>query len=88
MDAEDAHPLESRPPTQDDLMLICRSLNDHGARYVVVGGFAIIEQGLTRAAEDIDLLICSSNLPGAPRRRSRRRSSHLSRCHGGNGRPA
>ncbi len=57
MDAADAHPLESRPPTQDDLLLICRSLNDYGARYVVVGGFAIIEQGLTRATEDIDLLI-------------------------------
>ena len=57
MDAEDAQPLESRPPTKDDLLLICRSLNDHGARYVVVGGFAVIEHGFTRATEDIDLLI-------------------------------
>jgi len=39
------------------LLLICRSLNDHGARYVVVGGFAVIEHGFTRATEDIDLLI-------------------------------
>ena len=57
MDAEDAQPLESRPPTKDDLLLICRSLNDHGARYVVVGGFAVIEHGFTRATEDIALLI-------------------------------
>ena len=64
MDAEDAHPLESRPPTRDDLLLICRSLNDHGARYLVIGGFAIIAQGFTRATEDIDLLIehSSANL--------------------------
>ena len=39
MDAEDARPLESRPPTKDDLLLICRSLNEHGAKYVVIGGF-------------------------------------------------
>jgi hypothetical protein len=61
MDAEDAHPLESRPPTRDDLLLICRSLNDHGARYLVIGGFAIIAQGFTRATEDIDLLIEDSS---------------------------
>jgi len=32
-------------------------LNGHGARYLVIGGFAIIAQGFTRATEDIDLLI-------------------------------
>ena len=48
MDPEDARPLESRPPTRDDLLLICRSLNSHGARYLVIGGFAIIAQGFTR----------------------------------------
>ena len=64
MDPEDARPLESRPPTRDDLLLICRSLNGHGARYLVIGGFAIIAQGFTRATEDIDLLIedSASNL--------------------------
>ena len=61
MDAEDAHPLESRPPTRDDLLLICRSLNSRGARYLVIGGFAIIAQGFTRATEDIDLLIEDSS---------------------------
>ena len=61
MDAEDAHPLESRPPTREDLLLICRSLNGHGARYLVIGGFAIIAQGFTRATEDIDLLLEDSS---------------------------
>ena len=61
MDPEDAHPLESRPPTRDDLLLICRSLNGHGAQYLVLGGFAIIAQGFTRATEDIDLLIEGSS---------------------------
>jgi hypothetical protein len=42
-------------------LLICRSLNDHGARYLVIGGFAIIAQGFTRATEDIDLLIEDSS---------------------------
>lgn len=60
MDAENDHPLESRPPTEEDVLLLCRSLNRHQAKYVVVGGIAIIEQGFTRATEDIDLLIESS----------------------------
>ena len=60
MDAENAHPPESRPPTLDDLLLLCRSLNETGARYLVVGGFAVIQHGFTRATEDIDLLIESS----------------------------
>ncbi len=41
MDPENAQPLESRPPTQSDLLLICRSLNSHDAEYVVIGGFAM-----------------------------------------------
>jgi hypothetical protein len=49
MDTEDAHPAESRPPTLEDLLKICRSLNNAGARYLVIGGFAIIQHGFTRA---------------------------------------
>lgn len=33
--------LESREPTVEDLRDLCRELNRRGARYVVVGGFAI-----------------------------------------------
>jgi Nucleotidyl transferase AbiEii toxin, Type IV TA system len=61
MDFEDAHPAESRPPTLEDLLALCRSLNALGARYLVVGGFAVIQHGFTRATEDIDLLVESSN---------------------------
>jgi hypothetical protein len=46
-----------RPPQQADLIIVCRALNDAGARYLVVGGMAIIQHGFLRATEDIDLLI-------------------------------
>ena len=48
---------ESRPPTLNDLINLCRRLNDAGANYMVIGGMAIIQQGFVRATEDIDLLI-------------------------------
>ena len=57
MDPEDAHPAESRPPTVRDLVVICRSLNERGARYLVVGGFAVNQHGFSRATMDIDLLV-------------------------------
>jgi hypothetical protein len=47
----------TRVPTDADLLLLARELNALGARYVVVGGFAINRLGLIRATEDIDLLI-------------------------------
>jgi hypothetical protein len=67
MDLENDHPsLEPRLPTTDDLLLLCRRLNDAGAKYLVVGGFAIVQHGFARATEAIDLLIDSSSetLPG------------------------
>lgn len=57
MDAENAHPLESRPPTLDDLVAICGSLNSEKAKYMLIGGLAMIQHGFTRTTEDIDLLI-------------------------------
>ena len=57
MDPEDAHPVESRPPTVADLVLLCRSLNAQGARYLVIGGFAVNQHGFPRATMDIDLLV-------------------------------
>ena len=48
---------ESRPPTIDDLISLCKNLNEAGARYIVIGGMAIIHAGFLRATEDIDLLI-------------------------------
>jgi hypothetical protein len=60
MDDAHDHTTDSRPPTVEDLVKICSSLNEVSARYVVVGGFAVIQHGLARATEDIDLLIESS----------------------------
>ncbi len=54
---EDEIPSRGRMPTQSDLVTLCRELNELGARYLVVGGFAISHHGYIRATEDIDLLI-------------------------------
>ena len=50
----------SRPPTIDDLILLCRLLNEVGAKYIIIGGFAVIYHGYTRGTGDIDLLIDAS----------------------------
>ena len=63
MDAEEYPPeqgeLISRAPTKEDLVALCRELNSRGARYIVVGGFAIILSGYPRATGDLDLLIAA-----------------------------
>src|SRR5437763_85324 len=46
-----------RPPEQTDLTRLCGELNKRGAKYVVVGGFAIIAAGFPRLTGDIDLLV-------------------------------
>jgi hypothetical protein len=52
MALEDDHPSESsvaagecREPSLEDLAKLCGDLNAAGAKYVVVGGFAIIQAG-------------------------------------------
>ena len=60
VDPDDGAALESRPPLLEDLLKICRALNERGARYVVVGGMAVIHAGFVRATEDIDLLVDAS----------------------------
>jgi len=57
VDADDGPAPEARPPGIADLVALCRSLNREGARYVVIGGMAIIRAGLVRATEGIDLLV-------------------------------
>ena len=56
-DADD-HPsneLAPREPTVEDLLDLCRELNQRGAKYVVVGGFAIRDASYTRRTMDVDL---------------------------------
>lgn len=50
-------PDECREPTLEDLAKLCRALNEAGARYLVVGGFAIRAAGFIRNTMDVDLLI-------------------------------
>ena len=63
MDDQNAGPrrdfsnLECRPPLQADLVSLCRELNQREAKYVVVGGFAIIAAGLPRMTTDVDLMV-------------------------------
>lgn len=54
-------PESSRTPEQTDLLTLCRALNAQDARYIVVGGMAVIQQGYLRATEDIDLLLDTSH---------------------------
>jgi hypothetical protein len=48
---------EPRIPTIEDLVGLCRKLNEVGAKYIVVGGMAMIQSGYGRTTGDIDLLI-------------------------------
>ena len=75
----DDAPLEPRPPLLKDLVDLCRRLNAAGARYVVVGGMAIIQHGFVRATEDIDLLV--QRLPGKFRQDQNRHAGPAGRCH-------
>ncbi len=54
---EDANARKSRIPTVTDLVTLCRSLNEHGAKYVIIGGLAVAHHGYMRATWDIDLLV-------------------------------
>jgi len=64
MDVGDDQPpgapaLESREPSLEDLVDLCRQLNAAGAAYIVVGGFAMRAAGYIRRTMDVDLLIAT-----------------------------
>ena len=50
----------ARAPQVEDLVRICRSLNERDARYLLIGGFAVIAHGAGRTTKDIDFLIDAS----------------------------
>lgn len=56
---ENELPNPGRIPTTSDLVVLCRALNEAGARYLVIGGFAINYHGYIRATEDIDILVAA-----------------------------
>ena len=57
VDQDDGTQKESRPPILADLLRLCSELNRLDAKYIVIGGMAVIQAGFVRATEDIDLLI-------------------------------
>ncbi len=61
MESADAAPeegdLSSRAPTEADLVSLCRALNQLGARYLIVGGFAVMYSGYARTTTGVDLLM-------------------------------
>ena len=50
----------SRPPEPKDVIDLCRSLNEQGVRYMLIGGFAVVLYGFGRFTKDIDLLVDTS----------------------------
>ena len=50
-------PGKSRAPVLADVVDLCRRLNEQQARYLVSGGWAIIQLGFGRTTEDLDLLV-------------------------------
>jgi Nucleotidyl transferase of unknown function (DUF2204) len=49
--------LNPRQPTVEDLRNLCRELNARGAKYLVIGGFAMRAANYNRETMDIDLLV-------------------------------
>jgi hypothetical protein len=47
----------ARAPEPADVVRICRALNEAGALYLLIGGFAVIAHGAGRFTKDIDLLV-------------------------------
>ncbi|MCI0722573.1 MAG: nucleotidyltransferase [Acidobacteria bacterium] len=60
MDDQNGGAEYSREPSVDDLVRLCDHLNEEGAKYVVIGGFAMLLAGYLRTTGDIDLLVDSS----------------------------
>jgi hypothetical protein len=58
-DDRSSNELESREPTVEDLRDLCRELNQRGAKYVVVGGFAIRAANYNRRTMDLDLMVAA-----------------------------
>jgi len=56
----EAGELIPRAPDEEDVAALCRELNRRGARFVVIGGFAVIMAGYPRTTGDVDLLIDAS----------------------------
>jgi predicted nucleotidyltransferase len=54
----------SRPATLEDLKLLLRSLQKHGADYLLIGGYALAAHGYQRATTDIDVVVPATTQAG------------------------
>lgn len=54
----------SRAATLEDLKLLIQSLNQQGADYLLIGGYALFAHGYHRATTDIDLLVPTTRESG------------------------
>ncbi len=54
----------SRPATLEDLKLLLRSLHEHGANYLLIGGYALAAHGYQRATTDIDVVVPATSQAG------------------------
>lgn len=53
-----------RPATLDDLKMLINSLNQQGADYLLIDGYALFAHGYHRATTDIDVLVPSTKNAG------------------------
>lgn len=54
----------SRPATLDDLKTLIASLNNQGADYLLIGGYALFAHGYHRATTDVDVLVPATRETG------------------------
>ena len=54
----------SRPATLADRKALISSLNQQGAEYLLIGGYALFAHGYHRATTDIDLLVPATRRAG------------------------
>jgi len=47
----------TRPATWEDVKTLARLLDEEGARWALVGGYAIAAHGFVRMSEDVDILV-------------------------------
>lgn len=47
----------TRPATWEDVKLLARLLDEAGARWALIGGYAIAAHGFVRLSEDVDILV-------------------------------
>jgi predicted nucleotidyltransferase len=54
----------SRPASLEDLKTLIASLNEQGADYLLIGGYALFAHGYHRATTDIDVLVPATREAG------------------------